>query len=183
MAIEFTDMTKSAKSLSHASATLALALATGSALTVTPAMAASPAWVATWQTSPQPVWGSDFLFPTNVPPTLRNQTVRQVARISLGGQRLRIVLSNTYGGQPLTVGKATVAQPKQDGGVVADSLSTVTFGGREEANILPGATLVSDPVALPVSALAQVTVNLHEALLPGLDASRGNVSPKTSRER
>lgn len=154
-------MKKPTKSLSHASAALTLALATGGALTAAPAIAASPAWIATWQASPQPVWGPDFLFPTNVPPVLHNQTVRQVARISLGGQRLRIVLSNTYGNQPLTVGKATVAQPRQDGEVVAGSLRTVTFGGREAAIILPGASLVSDPVALPVSALAQVAVSLY----------------------
>lgn len=159
-AIEFTEMKKTTKLLSQASATLTLVLAAG-AMTVTPAVADSLAWVATWQASPQPVWGSDFLFPTNVPAVLRNQTVRQVARISLGGQRLRIVLSNSYGKEPVIVGKATVARPRQDGGVVAGSLRPVTFGGRDSASILPGASLVSDPVALPVSALAQVMVSLY----------------------
>lgn len=161
MATEFTNMKKSTKSLSHASAALILALATGSGITVALAQAASPAWVATWQASPQPVWGSDFLMPTNIPPVLQDQTVRQVARISLGGPRLRIVLSNAYGSQPLTVGKATVARPGQDGGLLAGSVRTVTFGGREAASILPGASLVSDPVVLPVSALAQVAVSLY----------------------
>lgn len=158
---EFTDMKESTKSLSRASAALTLALATGSAMTIVPALAASPAWVVTWQASPQPVWGTDFLFPANVPPALHNQTVRQVGRISLGGRRLRIVLSNTYGNQPLTVGRATVARPRQDGEVVAGSLRTVTFGGRETASILPGASLLSDPVALPVSARAQVAVSVY----------------------
>ncbi|SFW26276.1 Lysophospholipase L1 [Luteibacter sp. UNCMF366Tsu5.1] len=152
-------MKKLPKSLCHASAALTLALAT--AVAVSPAMAASPTWVATWQASPQPVWGPDFLFPSHVPPRLHNQTVRQVARISLGGQRLRIVLSNTYGNQPLTVGKATVAQPERNGEVIAGSVRKVTFGGQERASILPGASLVSDPVALPVSALAEVAVSLY----------------------
>ncbi|AOI45710.1 SGNH/GDSL hydrolase family protein [Burkholderia oklahomensis] len=160
MANEFTDMTEPRKPL-PVSAALPLALAAGIVTTVAPAMAASPAWVATWQASPQPVWGSDFLFPTNVPPVLHEQTVRQVARVSLGGQRLRIVLSNTYGHQPLTVGRATVARPRQDGEVVAGSLRTVTFGGREVASVPPGASWVSDPVALPVSARAQVAVSIY----------------------
>ncbi|MFC0690904.1 SGNH/GDSL hydrolase family protein [Paraburkholderia humisilvae] len=154
-------MKKSTKALSHASAALTLTLAAASAMNIAPAMAASPTWVATWQASPQPVWGSDFLFPTNVPPVLHDQTVRQVARVSLGGQRLRIVLSNAYGNKPLTVGKATVAQPKQNGEVAAGSLRTVTFGGREVANILPGASLISDPVVLSVSARAQVAVSIY----------------------
>lgn len=120
-------------------------------------------WTATWAASPQPVWGPDFLFPTNVPPELRGQTVRQVARVSLGGQHLRIVLSNTYGKEPLTIGKAAVARSPSggDGAVVEGSQRVVTFGGLEAATILPGASLVSDPVALPVPALAQIAVSLY----------------------
>ncbi|WP_223302633.1 SGNH/GDSL hydrolase family protein [Halotalea alkalilenta] len=151
------------KSLSRASASamLTLAVAAGGAMSATPAMAAAPAWVATWQASPQPIWDSDFLFPTNVPAVLHDQTVRQIARISLGGQRLRLVLSNTYGREPVVVGKATIAWPTENGAVAADSLRLMTFGGQEAATILPGASLISDPVALSVPALAQVVVSLH----------------------
>ncbi|MDE1147756.1 MAG: SGNH/GDSL hydrolase family protein [Azospirillaceae bacterium] len=151
------------KSLSRASASamLTLAVTASAALPAVPAMAATSAWAATWQASPQPTWGSDFLFPTNLPPVLHDQTVRQVARISLGGQRLRIVLSNTYGREPIVVGKATLARPAANGAIATDSLRPVTFGGRELATILPGASLVSDPVALPVPALAQVTISIH----------------------
>ncbi len=144
-----------------ATAMLTLALVAGASWPAADAVAATPAWVATWGASPQPVWGSDFLFPTNVPTVLHDQTVRQVARISLGGQDLRIVLSNTYGSQTLTVGKATVARPLQGNRVDGDSLRTVTFGGRKVATILPGASVISDPVAFPVSSLAQVTVSLY----------------------
>ncbi len=159
IAIEVTKM----KNLFKSSATtmLALALTAGAALSGVPVVAATPTWVATWGASPQPVWGSDFLFPTNVPAALRDQTVRQVARVSLGGPRVRIVLSNAYGRQPLTLGKATVARPAPGGAVLAGSLRTVTFGGREAATILPGAALVSDPVALPIAALEQLAVSLY----------------------
>ncbi|MBJ7223969.1 MULTISPECIES: SGNH/GDSL hydrolase family protein [unclassified Brenneria] len=125
------------------------------------AVATAPSWVATWSASPQPVWGADFLFPTNAPTVLHKQTVRQVARVSLGGPRMRIVLSNAYGRQPIALGKATVALPTTNGAVVADSLRIVTFSGRETATLLPGASLVSDPVALPIPALGQVAVSLY----------------------
>lgn len=148
-------------SRASASAMLTLAVTAGAALSAVPAMAATPAWVATWQASPQPTWGSDFLFPTNVQPELHDQTVRQVARISLGGQRLRIVLSNAYGREPVVVGKTTLARPAESGAIAANSLRSVTFGGKEIATILPGASLVSDPVALPVPALARVAVSIH----------------------
>ncbi|SDR52457.1 Lysophospholipase L1 [Paraburkholderia fungorum] len=161
MAIEFTDMTILIKSPAKASAALVVALATGCATITAPAVAQPSTWVATWQASPQPVWGSDFLFPANIPEVLRDQTLRQVARISVGGQRLRIVLSNAYGSQPVAVGRATVAWAGKQDAVTDGNVRTVTFGGRETASIAPGASLVSDPVALPVSALAQAMVSLY----------------------
>ncbi|TSH90786.1 SGNH/GDSL hydrolase family protein [Verticiella sediminum] len=148
----------------RAAARLALSL-TASAMLAAPAPAAEPsppvAWVATWGASPQPVWHDDFLFPTNIPTVLSEQTIRQVARVSVGGERLRIVLSNAHGDRPITLGKATVARSRGNSALEADSLRTVTFGGRQAATILPGASLLSDPVTLPIPALAQVAVSLY----------------------
>lgn len=141
-------------------AALALALAMGTAA-ATPARPTSTTWIASWTASPQLVWGPDFLLPANVPAELHDQTVRQLARISLGGPRLRIVLSNAYGRRPLAIGRATVALPRTGGAVDAASLHAVTFGGQAAATLLPGASLVSDPVALPLPALAQVAVSLY----------------------
>lgn len=151
------------KSFSKASAAAVrtLVVAVGAALSATPAMAAAPVWVATWQASPQPIWGSDFLFPANVPPVLKNQTIHQVARISLGGQRVRLVLSNVYGKEPVVVGKTTVARPAEYGAVAAESLTAVTFGGKAVATILPGTSLLSDPVALPLPPLSQLAVSIY----------------------
>jgi len=40
---------------------------------------------------------------------MRDQTVRQIAHVSIGGSRVRIVLSNEYGTRPLTIGAAHIA--------------------------------------------------------------------------
>ena len=40
---------------------------------------------------------------------MRNVTLRQVVHVSLGGERLRLRISNVYGTAPLTVGAVTVA--------------------------------------------------------------------------
>ncbi|WP_226906504.1 SGNH/GDSL hydrolase family protein [Serratia fonticola] len=136
-------------------------LVVGTAMVTTTAVAATTSWVATWGASPQPVWGSSFPLPTNMPTELNDQTVRQVARISLGGERFRIVLSNIHGSQPLTVGKVTFAQAQNNHSIAADSLRTVTFGGQEAATILPGALLVSDPVASHIPALTEVAVSFY----------------------
>lgn len=142
-------------------AALALTVGLAGALARAAEPLPAPAWLASWTASPQPVWGPDFLFPTHVPPLLQDQTVRQVARISLGGQRVRIVLSNAYGRQPMEVGAVTVALAGAGSAIRTESLRAVTFGGHASATIPPGAPLVSDPVALPVALLAQLTVSVH----------------------
>lgn len=125
------------------------------------AAAGDAGWVASWTASPQPVWGPAFLFPSNVPAQLQDQTVRQVARVSLGGARLRVVLSNAYGDRPLHIGRATVAVSDADGAVVPGSVRELRFDGHPEARIAAGAPLRSDAVALPVPALGRVTVSLY----------------------
>ncbi|MCW4455512.1 GDSL-type esterase/lipase family protein [Flavobacterium sp. MXW15] len=144
------------------------------ALMSAPIRAAGPVapthWVGSWSASPQPVWGQEFLFPTNVPAQLEAQTVRQVARLSLGGSRIRVVLSNAYGRQPLGIGRATVALPAADGATVPGSVRTLTFAGQPQATMAAGAPLVSDPVELPVPALGRVTVSVY---VPGPAAVTG----------
>lgn len=122
---------------------------------------AAARWVASWTASPQPTWRSDFAFPTNIPNYLQNQTVRQVARISLGGARLRLVFSNAYGQQPLVVGGVSVAITDRGPKIYQQSLRTVKFSGQRSATISPGAPLLSDPIDLPVLALTHVTVSAY----------------------
>lgn len=114
------------------------------ALSVSPAHGAEPghAWLASWTASPQAVWGSDFLFPSNVPAVLQGHTVRQVARLSVGGPRVRIVLSNAYGKVPLRIGTATVALADAASAIRPDSLRTLTFAGQPSATMSPGAPLI-----------------------------------------
>jgi hypothetical protein len=77
-------------------------------------------WIATWTASPQEVWGPDFPANVKVPRYLWDQTVRQVARVSIGGRRVRVVLSNEYGRWPVRVGAAQIAQSAKGAAIVAD---------------------------------------------------------------
>ncbi|HEX4501763.1 MAG TPA: SGNH/GDSL hydrolase family protein [Scandinavium sp.] len=116
-------------------------------------------WVASWTASPQAIWGKDFAFPTNIPAVIEGQTLRQVARISLGGKKVRLVFSNAYGKQPLKIGAATVAVTDKASSMQTATLKTVTFSGETSATIPPGAPLLSDPLDLPVNALSHMTVS------------------------
>lgn len=73
-----------------------------------------------------------------------------------------MLFSNAYGRQPVTLGPVTLALPAaMAGSVAADSLRAVTFSGRPTLVIPAGGELLSDPVALPVGALARVVVSFH----------------------
>ena len=85
-------------------------------------------WIGTWTASPKPVWGPDFFAPVGIPRALRDQTIRQVARVSLGGKQVRVELSNDYGDAPVTIGAATIGMAGEDG--AADGIKPLTFGGR-----------------------------------------------------
>jgi len=108
-------------------------------------------WVGTWTTAPAPAEGAAF----------SNQTLRMTARTSLGGDTLRVRLSNAYGTRKLTIGAARIAIRSTGPGVVSASDRKLTFGGDETATIAAGALLVSDPVALDLPPLADVAVSVY----------------------
>ncbi|MBV8938032.1 MAG: SGNH/GDSL hydrolase family protein [Alphaproteobacteria bacterium] len=119
------------------------------------------AWIGTWAASPQPVWGADFPVPLNMPRNLRDQTLRQIAHVSLGGHRVRVVLSNEYGDRPLVIGAAHVALADEGSAITDGSDRALTFGGRASVAIPPGAPIVSDPVTLDVPPLGNLAISLY----------------------
>ena len=112
--------------------------------------------------APAPPGGGRGGFPA--PVTISNQTIRQVVRVSMGGERLRVVLSNAFGTAPVDIGAAHVALRDHDAMVKPSSVKPLTFGGSAKSRILPGATIVSDAVDLEVPAVSDLVVDLY---LPG----------------
>jgi lysophospholipase L1-like esterase len=96
-----------------------------------------------------------------VPRRLDGQTVRQVARVSIGGARIRVEVSNAFGDRPLVIGAAGVGLAGPDGTIVAGSHRAVTFGGLPSVVVPPGAPAWSDPVELAVPDLGLVAVSLY----------------------
>jgi lysophospholipase L1-like esterase len=118
-------------------------------------------WINTWTSSPQQDWGDDFFAAAGIPRSLRDQTIRQVARVSLGGDRIRVEFSNEYGEHPLVIGEAHVALAGENGGIVPGSDKVLTFGGQQTITVPPGAPVWSDPVDLAVEDLGSVAVSLY----------------------
>jgi len=90
-----------------------------------------------------------------------NQTLRQIAHLSVGGSQVRVVLTNAFGTAPLTVGAAAVALRDKDAAIVAGSGRPLTFGGAARVAIPAGAIMVSDPVNLAVAGFADLAIDLY----------------------
>lgn len=115
-------------------------------------------WITTWAASPQKVWNKDFVFQTNIPDQISNQTIKQISQISIGGEAIRLVFTNQYGDQPLSIDKTTVGLIKGQS-LKSKNAYPVYFSGKLKAQILPGKQLISDPIQLPVPDHAQLMVN------------------------
>lgn len=94
-------------------------------------------WIETWTASPQPIWDAEFFAPVNIPRALRNQTVRQIAAISIGGKKVRVVLSNEYGSKPLVIGAAHIALAGSGAAIVPGSDRALSFDGHPSVTIPP----------------------------------------------
>jgi lysophospholipase L1-like esterase len=84
-----------------------------------------------------------------------------IARTSIGGNRLRVELSNAFGATPLAVGAAHIAIRAKDSAIVPGSDRALTFNGKPATTIPAGAMMVSDPVDLEVSKLTDLAVSVY----------------------
>jgi lysophospholipase L1-like esterase len=154
-------------------------------------------WFSAWS-RPQSVAIASAADPLNGgrgPGPLVDQTVRNIVRVTGAGSAVRIRLSNRYGATlsadgstPLHVKATTVARRSMGAGLLRQTLRGVTFGGRHDVTIAPGATVVSDPVSLPLVKGDDIAVSLHLELVPmapqhGASFATSYVSPSGSGDR
>ncbi|HEX3886485.1 MAG TPA: SGNH/GDSL hydrolase family protein [Phenylobacterium sp.] len=137
------------------------ALVCALALAAPHAQAAGAKWIGSWGASPAMPMAAPANNPARGTATFNNQTVTQIVRLSAGGPRLRLRLSNEYGPKPLQVTVARVALVSADGAVIPGSERTVSFSGAASATLPAGAPMLSDPVALPTKPLSRLRVSLY----------------------
>jgi lysophospholipase L1-like esterase len=125
-------------------------------------------WVATWAESPD----STSL-------TFSGQTIREVVRISIGGRRLRVRLSNEMGTAPLTLGAAHIALAGPGGTIQPGTDRVLTFGGHGSITLVPSAPALSDPVDIDVSDLTSLAISLYFPVSTGAATTHGTASQTT----
>jgi lysophospholipase L1-like esterase len=132
---------------------------------------AAPPWTGAWSTSPQRETG----------PAFADQTLRQLVHPTLGGNTLRIRLSNAFGDQDVTFDAVSVARAAAAGSpeLISGTSRRVTFHGRTHVTVATGAETVSDPIDLSTAYGQDLAVDLHvtkggdAASITGHDAAQG----------
>ena len=156
-----------------AASVLAVVLAALGAAHSAPAVA-QERWVGTWATGLQALIPPD---PASAPaagnaradlfgplPRINNQTLRQVVRTSIGGNRARVVFTNVFGARPLEIGAAHLAVRADGAAIEPQAGAALTFDGEPSVTIEAGATVRSDAIDLDVPPLAHLAVDMY---LPG----------------
>jgi len=125
-------------------------------------------WSATWTSAmQQPVGNSQAIWPNWSTQGFSHQTIRQQVRISGGGSRIRIRLSNLYGTKPLRIAAATVAESGGGAAIKPGTMRSLTFGGRRSVAIPARQVTASDATGLHVTPLEPLTVTLFLASATG----------------
>jgi lysophospholipase L1-like esterase len=110
-------------------------------------------WVGTWATAAQPFLAQSLQ-------TYRNQSLRLIVHTSVGGPKVRIKISNTYGDGPLLVGGAHIALRTDGAEIDPRSDRLLKFQGKSPTTVPAGSIVVSDPVELDVPALSDLAISL-----------------------
>lgn len=95
------------------------------------------------------------------PQSFDRQTVRMIVHTSIGGRRLRLELTNPFGGVPVEIGSAHIALRDKDSAILPASDRVLTVGGAKSFRMIPGATVFTDPVDLDFAPLSDLAVSLY----------------------
>ncbi len=116
-------------------------------------------WVGSWAASQQ------IPEPRNTLPSedMTDATIRQSLRLSIGGNTLRVHISNAFGTKPLLFTSVHIARAVAPGSsaIVPGSDRTLTFAGATAVTVPAGAEYISDPIDYPVAPLSNLAITFH----------------------
>jgi lysophospholipase L1-like esterase len=132
-------------------------------------------WVAAWSSAPGDPGPTtiDAIFGNDHSRSFENQTIRDIAHVTVGGRRVRVRLSNAFGVEPLRVGAARIALRRAGASIWPASDRRLTFSGQASIVVPVGAVALSDAVDLDVPGSSDLAVSVY---LPAATA------PATFRE-
>ena len=119
-------------------------------------------WVGTWATAPQTVVKS-FMPYNNC---MTNRSVRQVVKVSIGGNVIRLKLSNIYSMQPVEIRSIYIAHAKDSFAIDAKTAQYFKFGNSYKTVIPAGKQIVSNALKFKLRNLERVAITINYTSAP-----------------
>ena len=119
-------------------------------------------WIGTWATAPQTVVKS-FMPYNNC---MTNRSVRQVVKVSIGGDVIRLKLSNIYSMQPVEIRSIYIAHAKDSSDIDAKTAQYFKFGNSYKAVIPAGKQIVSNALKFKLRNLERVAITINYTSAP-----------------
>ncbi|WP_291854984.1 SGNH/GDSL hydrolase family protein [Marinilabilia sp.] len=114
-------------------------------------------WVGSWVTAPQ------LVEPHNMPPEpgLTNNTIRQIVRVSIGGDELRMKFSNKFSTRPVTMKSVQIAVSEGGSTIDPETTKILKFNNEDEITMNAGEAVVSDPIEFALRPRMDLAITIH----------------------
>ncbi|MCR4602330.1 MAG: SGNH/GDSL hydrolase family protein [Prevotella sp.] len=130
------------------------------ALSMVAGQARADKWVGTWTTAEQ------LVEQHNLPPApgLSGNSLRQIVQVSIGGQTMRLKLSNEFSSAVTEINSVQIATALSSGhnaDIDEATATSVTFNGSTSVKMAAGQMVTSDPISFPLSPRQNVAITIH----------------------
>ena len=118
---------------------------------------------ATWTAAPQD-YNEPFPVPGVPPPepqSFQDQSIRHVMRVSVGGDKVRVRVSNLFGTAPVTLGGVHIARSTGGASINASTDTVLRFNGQESVTVPAGQETWSDETSFSLPSQTDVAVTVY----------------------
>ncbi|MGP1378581.1 MAG: SGNH/GDSL hydrolase family protein [Prevotella veroralis] len=124
--------------------------------------AQQPHWVGTWACAPQTV-DKSFMPYNN---QMTNRSVRQVVKVSIGGNVIRLQLSNELSSEPVEITSVYIAKAGNGPEIYKTSAKYLQFGKKRQVVIPAGKAVFSDALKFRLQPLERVSITINYLKAP-----------------
>ncbi len=124
--------------------------------------AQQPHWVGTWACAPQTV-DKSFMPYNN---QMTNRSLRQVVKVSIGGNVIRLQLSNELSSEPVEITSVYIAKAGNGPEIYKTSAKYLQFGKKRQVVIPAGKAVFSDALKFKLQPLERVSITINYLKAP-----------------
>lgn len=123
-------------------------------------------WVGSWACAPM------LVEPNNMPPApgLAENTLRQIIKVSIGGEHIRLRFSNLFSDQPTVLKKVSIANVLEAPAIDKNTQKNLSFNGNQEVILNPDQEVFSDKLNFKLKPGQRLAITIYY----------GAASPKTT---